>query len=163
MALNSALQDNDTTTIEQAKLIHITKRTVRFGSDVYQFRNIAGFGLAKVKTTNIIPLKVIVALFAIGGLLAIAPPSRGVGVLMILLAVGAVFLNSSQPKKHGLKLSINSGESKVFISSDLLGIKEVVMKLYEFMENGIEGSYTINIDQSRASIGVGYAEKILTD
>ncbi|MDY7014947.1 MAG: DUF6232 family protein [Cyanobacteriota bacterium] len=162
MALNSVLQDNNTTTIEQAQLIYITKKTVRFGADVYQFRNVAGFGLAEVKTANLIPLKVILALFAFGCLLAIVPGARSWGIVAVLLAVGAVFLNSSQPKKYGLKLYINSGDSKVFISSHLAGIKQVITQLYEFMESNTEESYVINIDQSRASIGVGYAENFLT-
>lgn len=86
--------------------------------------------------------------------------AKGLGVVLVLLAIGGIYFNISQPKRYGLELYVNSGDNKIFITRDLDGIKKVVSVLYEFMENDKEGSYVINIDQSNVSIGVGYAERI---
>jgi Family of unknown function (DUF6232) len=167
MSLNNALQNEQTTTIEQPQLIKITKKTVTFGSDIYQFCNVTGFGLDRVKNTSIVPLPIIIFLFGVGGVLILSPVGKGWGVLILCLAAGTVFLNMSQAPKYGLKLYVNSGDNKIFVTKDLNGIKSIVAQLYEFMESDTEGGFIVNIDQSHvkidqshAAIGVGYAEKV---
>jgi hypothetical protein len=146
MATNNILpQDTDkpirNTTIE------ITNRTVRFGSDVYQFRNVTGFGLAPVKNENLFPIQFILGMFVIGLFCANIPDSswRILGMILILLAIWGFSANTSQPKKYGLKLYLNSGSpSPVFITSDMEGLENVVSVLYKFMESNEEGTYIIH-------------------
>jgi hypothetical protein len=157
--LQTILQGDTNTTIEKAKLIEITKKTVRFGDDVYQFCNVAGFGVSEIKRS--IPVKLVVALLTIWFALLSVPTFR-IYVLIIGILAIIFILKVRGPKTYGLKLYINSGDSKIFATKDIEGIKTVVLTLYEFMESNEEGSYVINIDQSRAIIGVGYAENFRT-
>lgn len=67
------------------------------------------------------------------------------GIILVLVAIGGFYANTSQPKKYGLKLYLNSGSpSPVFITSDMPGLEKVVSVLYEFMESNAEGTYVIH-------------------
>lgn len=128
--------------------IEITKRTVRFGSEIYQFRNVTGFGISSVttdvNTKNIFAMQFILGLFVIGIFLANFPDWRRWGVTLISISIGGLYANTSQPKEYGLKLYLNSGyPSPVFITRDIRGLKEVVSTLYNFMENNEEATYII--------------------
>ncbi|MDF0554999.1 DUF6232 family protein [Kamptonema sp. UHCC 0994] len=146
MAENNILpQDTDkqirNTTIE------ITKQTVRFGSEVYQFRNVTGFGVSSIKTENVFPIQVILGLFVIGLFLANIPNWRIWGIILVLVAIDGFYANTSQAKKYGLKLYLNSGyPSPVFISSDMRGLEKVVSILYKFMESNTEVNCVIHIE-----------------
>ncbi|WP_414586994.1 DUF6232 family protein [Scytonema sp. PCC 10023] len=139
--LTNALQDNGDTTIEPPSFIEITKKTVRFGSNIYQFRNITGFGLAEAKNGNVVPIKLILIGFAVGLFLANIPDFRFWGIFIALAAIVGIIVNSSQPKRYGLQLELNSGRKRVFITRDLEGVKKVVSVLYNFMESDQEGSF----------------------
>jgi Family of unknown function (DUF6232) len=157
--INSINQDRQQRIVDTKTLIEVTKKTVRFGSDVFQFRNVAGFGTAQIQNQNIVPILVIVG-FLLFGLTLLNFGNSGWGWLLILAAIGGIVANFSQPERWGLKLYINSGDRIIFITKDIEGVKDIVTKLYEFMESESEDSYIVNIDQRHASIGVGYAEKI---
>ena len=151
MYLKNALQEDKDTNIERNAVIYITDRTVRFGNDVYQFRNVAGFGLAEVKNNNIIPTKVIIGGFVLGFLLGII--GQGIwGLLILLLAIGAIVINYKNPKRYGLKLYVNSGGGTIFVTTDLEGVKRVVAKLYDFMENSLDGTFVVNVDDRSISV-----------
>ena len=147
MAANNILPKDDNDRPIRNTTVEITNRTVRFGSDVYQFRNVTGFGLAPVKNENLYPIQVILGLFVIGLFCANIPDSswRILGMILILLAIWGFSANTSQPKKYGLKLYLNSGSpSPVFITSDIQGLNDVVSILYKFMESNEEGTYIIH-------------------
>jgi Family of unknown function (DUF6232) len=158
MAINDLLQNDSKTTIEPYKNINITKKTVRFGSDVYQFHNISGFGMAEIKNQNSAAVPLLLAAFVVG--LILANFSFWLGAIVCIVALLGIFSIVSTPKEYGLKLYINSGDKKVFITRDLNGIKQVVATLYEFMESEKDGAYVINIDQRGCSIGIGYNEQV---
>ena len=135
--------------------IEITNRTVRFGSEVYQFRNVTGFGVAPVRTENLFPIQFILGLFVIGLFLANIPDWRMWGIILVLVAIGGFYANTSQPKKYGLKLYLNSGSpSPVFITSDMPGLEKVVSVLYKFMESNEEGTYIIDAQDRSISIRI---------
>lgn len=146
MAANNILPQDTDKPIRNTT-IKITKQTVRFGADVYQFRNVTGFGLAPVKNETLFPIQFILGLFLIGLLFANSSDGRIWGIIMILLAIAGFYANTSQPKKYGLKLYLNSGSpSPVFITSDMSGLEEVVSVLYKFMETNAEGTYIIHAE-----------------
>ncbi|WP_341733395.1 DUF6232 family protein [Microcoleus sp. EPA2] len=148
MAANNILPQETDKPIRNTT-IEITNRTVRFGSDVYQFRNVTGFGLAPVKNENLLPIQFILGLFVIGLFCANIPDSswRILGIILVLLAIWGFYANTSQPKKYGLKLYLNSGSpSPVFITSDMSGLENVVSVLYKFMESNSEGTYVIHAE-----------------
>ncbi|MEC4892525.1 MAG: DUF6232 family protein [Oscillatoria sp. PMC 1051.18] len=153
MVPNNMLQNNQNVSFEKAKYINITKRTVKFGADVYLFRNVTGFGLYTPKKFNIIPIPIIGALFLFGLGLASFEPTMGWGILLLLLGIGAIVLNVSQPDRYGFELVLNSGDHKVFETHDLNGIRTVADTLYKFMESNEEGGYTINIQDKSITIG----------
>jgi hypothetical protein len=158
MAKNNLLQNgNAPDVVENPPPIKITKNTVRFGADIYQFRNISGFGLGEIPNKDIIPKTIIGALF-IFGIILIISVAKLWGIFLVLLAFAGIGMNNQQPKRYGLELYVNSGDNKIFITRDLEGIKNIVSVLYDFMESDLEESYVINIDQRNASIGVAYAE-----
>ncbi len=145
--------------------IVITKKTVRFGNYVYQFRNVTGFGLFISKMSlleNIIAC--ILAIFFVGGIFLIEKNFSSlltiVGWIITSFSLLFIILICSKPKPQGMILYLNSGDSMIFESNDINGIKKVVSILYGFMESDMEGSYIVNIDQSRAKIGVGYTETL---
>ena len=144
--------------------IVITKKTVKFGNYVYQFRNVTGFGLlqAKMNLLEKIIISLLSILFLAGFSMLYANSSslKTQGLIMVIISLGLIQLILLIPKRQGLILSLNSGDYTVFVSRDLNGIKKVVSILYKFMESDMEGSYIVNIDQRNAKIGVGYAETL---
>lgn len=153
MAANNLLPKDDNDRPLRNTRIEITKQTVRFDSDVYQFRNVTGFGLAPVKNENLFPIQFILGLFVIGLFCANIPEWRFWGIIFVLAAIGGFYANTSQPKKYGLKLYLNSGSpSPVFITSDIQGLKDVVSILYKFMESNAEGTYVIHAEDKSIRI-----------
>lgn len=145
MVLSAFLQGNDKTTIEKAKVLYITKKTVRFGDDVYQFRNVTGFGIGEVKPKKI-PFIVILGLFLLG--IIMISFNSFVGSIMLLCSIAALATNLSQPKLYGLELYLNSGDGKIFITRDIPFLKRTVGELYDFMESNKEETYTVTITDS---------------
>lgn len=145
MGVNNTSQNSDRQ-IGKAT-IEITKNTVQFDSDVYQFRNVTGFGVSPVPTAKV-PLSSI-WFFFIFGVLGITnfpenSDQRTGGMLMIGLAICSLAFNKLWPPKYGLKLYLNSGSPlPIFITRDVLGLKNVVSILYNFMESHEEGRYIV--------------------
>lgn len=138
MILDSFLQPHDKTNIANSDLLYVTKKSVKFGDNIYQFRNVTGFGIGEVKTRKI-PISWILGFFVFGGILKTI--SNDFGLLLILMAIGAIVFNIMQPKLYGLTLYLNSGDSTIFITSDTPWLERAVGKLYDFTENAQEGSY----------------------
>ncbi|MBP5974602.1 hypothetical protein HW132_18155 [Brasilonema sp. CT11] len=150
---NSFLQASDNIDIVSTDILYLTDKTVRFGADVYQFRNVTGFGIGEVKPKKV-PFTTILGLFIFG--LVLYPLSSFLGglgtflsLLMLLIPVAMLVSNLTQPKLFGLKLHLNSGEGKIFITNDTKWLEKAVSKLYQFMENIQDGSsMTIQIGGS---------------
>ncbi|MEG4400579.1 MULTISPECIES: hypothetical protein [unclassified Microcoleus] len=144
MAANNISPQNTDRPIWDDTKIYITKNTVQFGLDIYQFRNVTGFGISPVKTENI-PLQWILGLFVIGLIVANNSDGRLWGITMAIVAIFLLIINSFfMPKYYGLKLYLNSGSpSPVFITSDMPGLEKVVLVLHKFMESNAEGSYVV--------------------
>lgn len=161
---NNVQQDEKVIIIDRPEAIVVTKKVVKFGSYVYQFRNVTGFGVANVKTPNKVPPLVISILLFLSAILFSQsdPKAQGFGLLILLLGCAGVIDNLLQPKRIGLELYVNSGDNVIFITVDKSGIREVISQLCEFMESDIEDIKVINIDQSRATIGIGYAENLIS-
>ncbi|GAB4191285.1 MAG: hypothetical protein Fur006_34230 [Coleofasciculaceae cyanobacterium] len=140
MVLNAFLSGDNNTKIAEARILYLTKKTVRFGDDIYQFRNVTGFGIGKVKPKKI-SMKVILILFFLGPFVGLIPGLTFLGLIMLLLAIAAIFSNIVQPQLYGLQLYVNSGDAQIFITSDTDWLKRAVGKLYDFMENSEEGSH----------------------
>jgi glucan phosphoethanolaminetransferase (alkaline phosphatase superfamily) len=132
-------------------LLYITSKTVKFGSSVYQFRNITGFGVGELNKQILVPINIILGLFAFGFLLSSLFRLNELGVLLIIAAIISLIINAVQPDRYGFKLYLNSGDVRMFVTNDINGVKGVVKQLYDFMENQKEGSATINITADKVS------------
>ena len=146
MGGNNTSQQNTEIPIRNAT-IQITKNTVKFGSDVYQFRNVTGFGVSPVRTTRV-PLPFIGLFFIVGFFLFVFYTDdhgqKSAGFAMMFIALLAFLYNTFWPLTYGLKLYLNSGSPlPIFITSDLQGLKGVVSVLYDFMESNKDGSYVV--------------------
>lgn len=127
--------------------IEITKNTVKFDSDVYQFRNVTGFGVSPVPTAKV-PLSWIWFSFIFGLWRtmnsSLNSDEKSVAMLMIGFAILSLAFNKLWPPKYGLKLYLNSGSPlPIFITRDIQGLKDVVSVLYNFMESHEEGRYIV--------------------
>ena len=137
--------------------IEITKNTVQFDSDVYQFRNVTGFGVCPVPTAKV-PLSWIWFSFIFGLWRtmnsSLSSDEKTGAMLMIGFAILSWTFNKLWPPKYGLKLYLNSGSPlPIFITRDVPGLKNVVSVLYDFMENNLEGTYTIHVQDRSIRIG----------
>ena len=142
-AANNTSPQNADIPIFDDTTIHITKNTVKFGSDVYQFRNVTGFGKSLVKTPKV-PFQWILGLFVIGLIGANYADNRFAGIVILMVATILLLHNILTPQKYGLKLYLNSGAPlPIFVTTDIDGLKGVVSVLYDFMESNEEGSYVV--------------------
>jgi Family of unknown function (DUF6232) len=135
-------------TFETAKNIEITKNTVKFGSSVYQFKNVTGFRVGEIPKEKF-PLMAVLVL-TIGGILTVA---LVVGWFLLLIAIFLVVRYLIQTQYYGLSLFLNSGQERFFVSTDKSFLMQIVSVLYDFMETQGEG--TVNIDMSNRSVTVG--------
>jgi hypothetical protein len=144
VVLNAFLSGDDNTKIAESSVIYITNKTVRFGDDVYQFRNVTGFGIGKVKSKTI-PFLFILILFCLG-VFILKNSSDFSGQLCLYISIAALLFNILRPRLYGLKLYLNSGDAQIFVTSKTLWLENCVAKLYDFMEKAEEGSFmTIKI------------------
>ena len=131
MATDNLFNKSADEIIKGSNTINITQKTVRFGSDVYQFKNITGFGMTVIKKPPI-PLEVVIGTAIVGFFLLINGMNFGSsssalwGLGLIVFALMMIGFNQSPNKIYGLKLYLPSGENKVFLSNDVHGIHDII-------------------------------------
>jgi len=140
------LGGNQSITLEKNKVIIVTKRTVRFGRNVYQTHNIASFGEGEVDIGNI-PWVLIIIVFIIG--LITTSLNGFISFLLDLAAIGGIAWNFLKPKHYGLLLALNSGDKTLFTTTDKPGLKQVISVVYDFIETEKDATYQISINNSQ--------------
>ncbi len=128
-------------------VIRITKKTVKFGDEVYQFRNITGFGISVETHSNnrTVPGLFLLALFVLGFAVAIFFNYAFWGLLILAVAIWAILSTNTTTKEYKLALYFNSGETRKFATEDVKFLKDVVEKLYHFMDSDEDGAYIVNL------------------
>ena len=157
MLTENSLGSNQSITLERNKVITLTKRTVRFSKNVYQTHNIAGFGEGEVDIGRI-PLVIIIGILI--GSPVVGQVNSILGWLFIFAAIGCVVWNFLKPKHYGFLLTLNSGDKKLFTTTDKEGLKRVVEVIYELIEAEKEVTYQISVNNSHVNGNFiqGYAE-----
>ena len=56
--------------------------------------------------------------------------------------------NIIKPQYYGLLLTLNSGDKKLFVTTDKPGLKQVLLVVYDFIETGNDATYQISINNS---------------
>lgn len=151
MLLNQILAANGKQTIEEKGFLEITNNTVKLANDVYQFRNVTGFGVGEVKTKGI-PFNLIFILFLVAFVSGNIPGLGGWSLMFWVLVVGAVVYNFNRPKVYGLSLYLNSGHEIVFATENIDLLNRAVRTLKDFMENPQEFKY-VNITVEKDNKG----------
>jgi hypothetical protein len=146
MTTASALGSNQSITLERDKVITLTKRTLRFSKNVYQTHNIAGFSEGDVDIGTIPWVMIIVGLI-IG--LIFTSFNNAIGWLLILGAIGGAVWNFVKPKYYGFLVTLNSGDKKLFITTDKEGIQKVISVIYDLIEAEQEATYQISVTNSQ--------------
>jgi hypothetical protein len=135
-------------TLEKNKVILITKRTVRFARNVYQTHNISGFSEGEVDIGTF-PWIIIIIVFLIG--LIVGAFNGGLSWFLILLAVAGAVWNFAKPKHYGLLLTLNSGDRKLFTTTDKPGLEKVISVIYAFIETDKDATYEISVTNNNVT------------
>jgi len=146
MATPNPLGSNQNITLERNKVITITKKTVRFSHNVYQTHNITGFSEGEVEIGTI-PWVIIVALLLIGSIAGLA--NSAIGFALSFAAIGGAIWNFTKPKHYGLLLTLNSGDKKLFTTTDKPNLKLAIGAIYEFIEKEKDAIYQISINNGQ--------------
>jgi uncharacterized membrane protein len=95
-------QNGSNITLSQNEEIKITRKTISFGRDVYQFHNVVGFSDGEVELGRIIPMPVILIGFLVGFVVANFPLFREYGITILVLSSIGLAVNLYQEKRYGL-------------------------------------------------------------
>ena len=132
---------------EDADAIEITRNTIKFGSSLYQFRNLTGLTIGKIPKKNfpIVPTLI----FGVAGILFLFFDQRWIGLISLAVVLFFVVRYLNEKKLYGLILYLNSGQERIFLSNDHKFLMKIVNGLYDFMSKQMEGSFTANfVDNS---------------
>lgn len=146
MSTSNPFGSGQSVTLEENKTITITKRTVRFGTTVYQTENIAGFSEGNVNLGTF-PWLLIIIFIAVG--LIVFSFSKATGWFFLLVGIGGTIWNLVKPKHYGFLLTLNSGDKKLFVTKDREGLDKVIKVIYDFIETEKEATYQIKIENSK--------------
>lgn len=162
MALNPLANGTQNIALERNKVITITPRTVRSGLEVYQTHNISSFGEGEVDIGKV-PWVVIILFFIIGSISNSI--NQGYGILFLLLSIAGIVWNFVKPKHYGFLIALNSGDKKLFITTDKPGIKQVASQIYDIIEAEKEATYQVSINNSqiKGNFIQGYAGNVSYD
>lgn len=137
--LNQILGVNNNQTIKEEEFLEITANSVRLQNEVYQLRNVTGFGVDEIKTKGIpliLPIMLLIISFislsAIGDLSVF-----GVSIILVTLPLSVLlfYLRFGRPKLYGLFIYLNSGRETVLLTEDIYFLRTVIRTLKEFIEN----------------------------
>jgi hypothetical protein len=145
-------QNGSSITLSQKEEIKITRKTISFGRDVYQFHNVVGFSDGEVDLGKIIPMPIILTGFLMGFIVASLPFIREYGILILVLSSVGLAVNLCQEKKHGLLLTLTSGDKHLFITVDSRGLAKVVDQIRSFMESDDNSSYTVAVNNNSITV-----------
>lgn len=157
MVTANPLGSNQSITLERNKVITITKRTVRFSRNVYQTHNIAEFGEGEVDIGTI-PWIIIISVLIVA--LIVGVFNSGVGILLSVIWIGCAIWNFIKPKHYGFLITLNSGDKKLFTTTDKENLKRVIDVIYGLIETEKEKTYQITVKDSNVNGNFiqGYAE-----
>jgi Family of unknown function (DUF6232) len=135
--------------LESNSVITVTRRTVRFAKNVFQTHNISSFSDGEVEIGRI-PWAMAIIPLILWLLIGLADMRQWFVLAWLLFFTGITCLvwNVAKPKHYGLLISLNSGEKKLFITSDTKGLKKTITVIYDLLETESESTYQININSS---------------
>lgn len=70
------------------------------------------------------------------------------GGVLILSAIGGAVWNFAKPRYYGLLITLNSGDKKLFTTTDSIGLRKAIGEIYELIETEEERTYQMSIYNS---------------
>jgi hypothetical protein len=131
-------------------IIKIRGRTLIFINSIYQISNISSLRLLNLSRVQPFP-KYLIWFIIIGLVLVFVFPVniKIFGLVIIAYALWQ-FYKYEQNKlriRYGLKISLNSGEKPIITNSDAEFLKQIMLVLYNIMNNDEPRAVTFNLDQ----------------
>ncbi|MEM1392111.1 MAG: DUF6232 family protein [Cyanobacteria bacterium P01_H01_bin.150] len=152
MSVSSLSKDSKSIVLERNKVITVTTRTVRYGAEVYQTHNIAGFGEGEVAIGGI-PWIVLILMFLASlfcfMVASIEPQLGSFRFLLLIASLAGVIYNTQKPKHYGFLITLNSGDKKLFITTDKSGLKQITSTIYDILEKDKEATYQVVVKNSQ--------------
>jgi|GEM_PF-1842180 len=143
MSDTTSSQAGQVIALHDKQVISVTKKTVRYGTEVYQTHNIAGFGEGEINIGSI-PWIFLIILFALSPIAGFG--NQIFGLLLISASIGGMLWNLVKPKHYGFLITLNSGDKRLFVTTDKRGIKEAALGIYDFIESEEkENTYQMSI------------------
>ena len=143
------LDNRKNITVEQGKRdVLVTKRTVRFGPNVYQTSNITSFSEGEIEIAGV-PWLLLIILMVVGLIVLGAGTNNSVGQILAVASIAGAFWNFFKPKQYGLLFTTNAGDKVLFSSYDKTGVRETVSALSKFIESEKDATYRISINNSQ--------------
>jgi hypothetical protein len=146
---NIASQLGSNKSFEEAKQIEITQNVIKFGSSVYQFRNVTGFKVSKIeKSVQSLVFGIVLTLIGFS-LVNLSPP---IGITAIGIGIFLIYQYAIQKNDYIFSIFLNSGRESVFISKDRAFLMEIVSLVYKIMLEGSESKYLVNIQDRSINV-----------
>lgn len=140
---------------EQPQYLQLSNRTLRFGSRIYQLRNITNVSTIKIRPTYIVSLKG----FVVSGILFFVlmafetTYTRVAGLIALLVFAGGIIERVKKKPDYALHLETSAGSQKLISSPDKAFIEEMVSKIYGFMDDdSLEAKYVFNLEDKSIRI-----------
>ncbi|MEH2041271.1 DUF6232 family protein [Nostoc sp.] len=149
--LSKFLSENTSDSNEiSTSIIKIRGKTLIFVNSIYQISNISSLRLLNLSRVQAFP-KYLVWLIIVGlALLFVFPGNIKIFGFVMLAYAGWQFYQYEQNKlriRYGLKISLNSGEQPIITNSDAEFLKEMMLVLYNIINNDELRAFTFNLDQ----------------
>jgi len=133
-------------------IIKIRGRTLIFVNSIYQISNISGLRLLNLSSVQPFP-RYLVWLTIIGlTLLFVFPGNVKIFGLVAIAYAGWQFYQYQRNKlriRYGLKISLNSGEKPIITNSNAEFLKEMMLVLFNIMNDDKPRAVTFNLDQRK--------------
>lgn len=135
------------TVFEDANQIEINKNILKFGSSVYQFKNVTGFHVGEFEKEPF-PRQAFIMLLVLG----VATLALVVGIIFLLWALWLFINHRKQQSIYGLAIYLNSGRKRVFRSTDKDFLYRIVNAMYRLMSE--DSAMNVLVDMSNRSVNV---------
>lgn len=147
------------------KYLSISKRTVRFGTRVYQIRNITNIAMLVIQPTHTFTIQG----FIVSGIsfFILMSIDNGVakllGFLALLVFSFGIYERVSKHPKYALQIETSSGSQNLISSSDKSFIEKIISKIYMFMDDDEQdANYVFNLEDRSISVKGDVTESVLS-
>lgn len=134
---------------ELPQYLQLSSRTLRFGSQIYQLKNITNVAMIKIRPWYFVSIKG----FIISGILffVLAPIetdfARIVLFISIIIFIGGICERLIKKPYYALHLETSAGSQRLISSSDKNFIEQIVSKIYSFMDDdSLDAKYVFNLE-----------------